>query len=507
MSRLRSWWSALPGAGIVAGIVLSTLLRVRMLFTPITSDEGGYLAIARAWAHGAVLYRDVWVDRPQGLIVVFRIWDGITGGSTAWMRGLAMVFAAGLVLAVAVATTRVAGKLAGGVAAVLVGVVASSPVIEGHLLNGELMSGAFAAGGLAVGFTAIVSGNRPRLWVLSGVLAGCALSIKQSGYDGLLTLLAWLALAVPFGWRSARQVLAAAWRLLAGTAAVLTVLVLHGALTGFGRWWYGVVGYRLEARSALSGGNWERLRATGELAFPLLAPLVAVCLFGAVMAAPRGMRLRRGGSGYGWLLVLWPVMSITAFAVGGQFHRHYWVTLCPALSAVAAAAMCRAVRRPALVWVLAAVALVPGARDAVDVLRVDRDHISRVASGDGRSLIDEGVAQWFDDTRRPGDTMIVLCASAGFYANADLDPPYPYLWWDNVMQARGALPELLTFLSDDSAQPRFVAIYQRPDRCDPSGELGAVVAHHYLPYAVVDGVRVLQRRPEALLNRRVLQLY
>jgi hypothetical protein len=60
--RGRTWW------WITAAVIVSVLLRVRMLFTPINADEGGYLAIARAWAHGRVLYRDVWVDRPQVMV-------------------------------------------------------------------------------------------------------------------------------------------------------------------------------------------------------------------------------------------------------------------------------------------------------------------------------------------------------------------------------------------------------------------------------------------------------
>ena len=46
-------------AWVAVGASLALLIRAPMLGTPITSDEGGYLAIARAWAHGKVLYHDV----------------------------------------------------------------------------------------------------------------------------------------------------------------------------------------------------------------------------------------------------------------------------------------------------------------------------------------------------------------------------------------------------------------------------------------------------------------
>ena len=71
---------------VAASVLLTVLLRLRFFCTPLTSDEGGYLAIGRAWGHGRDLYRQVWIDRPQGLLALFRYWDNIFGGSTASIR-------------------------------------------------------------------------------------------------------------------------------------------------------------------------------------------------------------------------------------------------------------------------------------------------------------------------------------------------------------------------------------------------------------------------------------
>ena len=70
---------------------LVCMLRLRFLFTPISADEGGYLAIARAWGRGAVLYRDVWVDRPQGLLVIYRALTLIGLGNPIGVRVLGVV--------------------------------------------------------------------------------------------------------------------------------------------------------------------------------------------------------------------------------------------------------------------------------------------------------------------------------------------------------------------------------------------------------------------------------
>ena len=52
----------------------------RFLTAPLTVDEGGYLAVARAWGRGSHLYDDVWVDRPQGLLVLYRSLGGVPAG-------------------------------------------------------------------------------------------------------------------------------------------------------------------------------------------------------------------------------------------------------------------------------------------------------------------------------------------------------------------------------------------------------------------------------------------
>src|ERR1700694_1982720 len=132
--RRRTWtWMGV-------GSLISVLMRLRMFWSPVSVDEGGYLAIARAWAHGKVLYRDVWVDRPQGLLALFRLWDWLSGGSTASIRIMAMLFGIVLVVATAVTVRELVNDVAARWAAIICGVISASPVLEGHTANGELLS-------------------------------------------------------------------------------------------------------------------------------------------------------------------------------------------------------------------------------------------------------------------------------------------------------------------------------------------------------------------------------
>jgi len=495
---------SLPVAATVLGIALGVALRIRMFFTPITADEGGFLAIARAWANGKVLYRDVWVDRPQGLLVVFRFWDWISGGSVASVRIMAMIFGALMVVAVASVTATIAGRRTGAIAAVLVGITSASPAIEGHIANGELLSGAVAVAGLAVAVRTLARGGRPAMFYASGVIAGLALSIKQSGYEGLLTVLIWLVPAAIVGWRSWREARRIALLQLGGMLTVVAMLAAHGALTGFHRWWYAFGGYRFSSRSALKGADWARLRETARIALPIVGPLVAAGAIGVFLM----VRARRTSpasapgaaptttatiipAGMQWLMPIWAVVAVIAFATGGQFHRHYWVTVCPALSALAAIGICRVFSGRSANWVTAGL-MVPALISAVSILRLSRDQAPIKASDDKRLTQEERLATWFRQNRVAGDQMYLMCAGASFYANADEDPPLPYLWFDNVQKVPGALAALRA-LFDRPESPRFIALQQPVSACETSTQFAEQIARNYSEVAVVDGVPVLER--------------
>ena len=90
-----------PTRVVVISVLASLALRIRFITTPLSSDEGGYLAVARAWASGRSLYGQAWVDRPQGLLLLFRAWDRLTGGSPAAIRTMAMLFGCLAVVALA----------------------------------------------------------------------------------------------------------------------------------------------------------------------------------------------------------------------------------------------------------------------------------------------------------------------------------------------------------------------------------------------------------------------
>ena len=241
--------------GVAAAALLSVLLRLRFVWTPITSDEGGYLAIARAWRHGAVLYRDVWVDRPQGLIVLNRVWDMLGLGTPAGIRLLAIVAGVVGVVACASIAKTLFGPTAAVLAAVFVAVLSSAPDYEGFIADGELLSGAVGAAGLAVALTAITPMNPRRLYV-AGLIGGIAISLKQSGFDAILTAVVVIAATAVLRHDGLRGLAA----ILGGIATVLGAMAIYGALTSWDRFWYAFVGYRIAERSIATNAELRPVR-------------------------------------------------------------------------------------------------------------------------------------------------------------------------------------------------------------------------------------------------------
>jgi hypothetical protein len=476
------WWAP--------AVVAVVVLRARFVVTPLTSDEGGYLAIGRAWGRGAVLYQDVWIDRPQGLLALFRLLDVVGLGSPEGVRVLAILAA----VVATVACGQIAGSLAGPqarwVTALVVGVLVSVPQIEGYIANGELIAGAFSTSALAVVLRASWDRDVPslRLIALAGAIAGSGVMVKQNAIEGLVTgavILAGLVMTPRWPARYRRWALPA---FVLGAAVPVSVAALHGLVTGWDPWLEAVIGYRLSNRSAVSNADWERLVDTGLVAAPALAPALLLVVVGGAVAVRSG-RLRAPVIG---VLGTWSVLAVFDFVSGGQFFRHYWIMLVFPLATSAGVALSTL---PSVRWrrfALAGVLAIPLVLTAVAVTH-DRTEIGERLHDDWRLAVDEDVASWFDQHARPGDTIYAQCAAAGLYGNLEIDPPLPYLWFDTVRLYPGAREALHSLMASPD-RPRFVVAYQQADSCDPSGRLLELVLDGYQHVHTIGGLRIYERR-------------
>jgi 4-amino-4-deoxy-L-arabinose transferase-like glycosyltransferase len=475
----------LPYAPALALIIA---MRLRFIFAPITSDEGGILAIARAWNRGATLYKDVWADRPQGLFIVYRFFVMIGLGNPAGVRILALVACIAGAIACGSLAAALVGDRARWSAALLVGVFTSVPQFEGFIANGELLSSACGAIALAMTVRAVWNRPAPRYWLLygAGIVGGCALSMKQSGFDALATAyVVVLVMVVLRRWQLSQRLLALPV-LSAGVLTTVALMIVQASLDSFYRWWYAVVLYRMELRSAVSNANWARFQHTFDIAWPLLVPVV----FGVIVIAI--IEVRRIPQRTVLVPVTWLAISVAAFMMGGQFFRHYWVILMFPLGTLAGIALSLASTRLIRFGMLVVLIFSPMVHTAY-ALTIPRWDIGRKLHDDARLRRDERIAKWFKERAAPGDVIYPLCASAGLYGKLDFDPTFPYLWGYEVKLMPGDLAQVWNYLNGPNA-PRFVAEYQKTRVCDPSGATFRALNRNYRLIYTVAGLLVYEHR-------------
>ena len=297
-------------------MALAVLVRAPFFGMPLTADEGGYAEVARLWSRGAGLYQGAWVDRPQGLLLVFRAMLHVDGGSAEALRALAAVAAALVVAVTMVVTARLAGRIPATIAGLAMATVGASPFIESFTLSGELLASVFAVTSM-LAFVTYVQRGSLRWLLVAGLLTGCAVLMKQSAFD------AGAAAAVYLVWTRRRAGIAPAV-LIVGAAFVPVVIAALSA-PNFHDWWYAMVTYRNQADSILTRSILHtRLHEARQSLSAAERGLVVLALV-AVFGRSRWPRL----------VSLWLAFAALGVIGGGNFHNHYYQQLIPPLSVLA----------------------------------------------------------------------------------------------------------------------------------------------------------------------------
>lgn len=470
----RSLRPALLAIGAAA--ILAVLIRLPLFRLPLDPDEGGYAYLASRWAAGARLYSPAaWVDRPQGLMLIFRLVTDLSYSATAIRVG-AMAAAIVLVIGTAGVAWAVTGRRAAVVAGLLVAVVSAGPSVQGYQFNGELIASAVGTAGLAVAFWWRRRALPARWLLLAGALCGCAPLVKQSAVDSLVAL-AVIALSTA-GRR--RWSLAAA---LGGAAVPLAAAAVHGAVTGWSGWSYAVLGFQSSVASG--GGAWARLHQDYHSLLHVAPDLLGLILVAALGCAsvPRAHRLP---------LLSWSSTALLA-VLGGPFaHPHYWVQAIAPLAVLAAVAVARCGSRALIATALVALAVGwPLAVQADLAAKTPQQRTAAVIT-DPRLLANGHVSAWLRANTAPSDTVYAFSASADLYLLADRSTGFPYLW-NAAFQAIPSAKSELTQWLDGTSGPRWVVVYNAPDSFDPSGQVQAVLTHRYSAAAMVDGITILRR--------------
>lgn len=424
-TRLGRWSS--PLAVISAAIAALVVARLLMFRTYVGGDEAGFLMVGNGWHDGTSLYGDYWVDRPPLLLWLTELAGGVT---TLRIIGLlaSVLTLLGIAWAAQIARGADAARWAAGAAALF----GAAQWLGVARVNGEMLAAPFVAWSIALTLHAMLRPSwRVAAAVGAGVLAVCALSIKQSVVEAFVFAIA-LALAMALQRPESRRIglRVVAWGVVGGVVAAAVMLLGANARgTSPADLFDAVITFRAEAG--------EVIRASASDA----TPLRLVVMMGTWTVS---------GLGAATVLTVWqgirrkePLLLATALTLlcslvialfGGSYWAHYLIQMIPAASLATGLLVSRLplrlMRRLAVATV--AVTLV----NLVFALGFEPDDNGQQHT----------VGTWLREARQPADTGVVAFGQPNVLYEAELSSPYKYLWSLPVRTRDSDLRELSAVL-------------------------------------------------------------
>jgi hypothetical protein len=465
---------------IVAGIVLTLLLRAPWHDAALGRDEGGVAMVANAWhGGGPFAYGSLFLDRPPLLVALYRL----VGGGHDGIRVLGAIAAMLLVLTSTLLAVRLAGRKAAPWAAGIAAVLASSFAIRSVFTPAELLAAVPSSASVLLLVVALERESR-RLWLFAGAgaFAATALLVKQSFGDALVAGVIVLAAGKLLGlsWRdTARR----AGAYLGGVAALFVALVVWALAsdTSAHAVWYAMFGFRLDSVNVLVKHGLETRLSTLE------SPLLGSGLALAVVVAIVGLVRVRDRPLVCIAALAWMLAAGAGILLGGSYWPHYLIALVP----VAAAGAATTFRRYPLVGVVATALIV--APTVINAARVARDD-----SADTYQESAATIGHYIRDRALPGQSAYAMYAKVNSVYYTRLPVPYPYNWSLMVRAVPGAEARLRGLLASP-ARPTWIIRAQgaRGFGLDRSGATRRLLREHYRLAAKVCGTQLLLARGAA----------
>lgn len=448
---LTRCWDAMaahPVRALLGLLAIGAALRLPFLLTPLESDEGGFLMVAKQWhGHGQALYTDQWVDRPPFILLVFKF-AGDLGGGRLGVRLLALAFGCVFVVA-AYAAGRVINGSRGAVAAAAVATFVSSCfAFHGFALTGEAIAGAFVMASCALILEARYGGRASPRWavilaVLAGASAALAFLSKQNFFDaGVFAFV--LLLTQPHR----------TWRLIVGYGVGVAIPVLatwawivSDSGPGPYRMWVALFRFRQRSLTVIEDAS---LAAPLERLRWLLVLIVVTGLFFSIwqtLAAARAVPDRRSLRLAVVAMLGYVIFSIAA---GASWWTHYLLQLGAVLALGAALASRRALpawRRYGPTTFLAVAAVIS---TGVGVHEMSQDKLA--------AQHDQHVADFLAAASQPGDSVVLAYGSPNVIEESGLTTPYRYAWSLPVRTRDPDLELLVATLEGPSAPTWLVEI-------------------------------------------------
>lgn len=497
--RSRGWgWLSLA-------ITFSLLVRLPFIRLPMISDEGGYAYVGRRWLNGTgSLYHDIWVSRPQGILVVYGIVDFLFGSTVLSFRLVAWAVSAATLIMVWRYARDWAGRGTAVVAAFMFVLISAAPSLEGFTANAEVFMALPSAAAAWILLVEERLGWRTRGLLIGGGLIGIATLLKPSGLVILPVALAFICL-------EGKSTLRVAFRrssfVVIGFIAAIVPALVHGWIVGWDAFVFATVAYRMASQSSLTVGPlhhathlvslvWHSWWLVLAVLIPLAGRRRAVhgrmwsglpdgfrhAVVDLVHPKTIARRMRCGGADPGGtLLRLWLLGCLAGIAMGGDWWSHYLIQAA-APAAIGLAVLVRdampsftPVRRLALAAASTVLLLVP-----YSVIALSAPEYRSVSIFHNTAYPDEAeVAAFVTAHTAPEDHIYVAFNNAAIYYLADRPGIYPYLFNQELAGIPGASNDLIATVSGPG-RPEIVIDTGMPSPfTDGGGSFWKAVHQHY----------------------------
>ena len=299
-------------------------------------------------AHGAVIYEDVWDNKPPGIYWMNALGFLIGGDSYAGVVCLCVLAVTVSLVSFFVISLSVYFRGAAGIATILAGFYLTHGFFQGGTNRTETFLMAFELTAVALYFRGFAR-DRWWKWLLAGVCCGCAVLFKQVGLAawgtlGLHTII--LVIMRDLAWRDGlRRCLLLLGGLVAVVAIAFLVIVAQGAgehayfaVFGFNRAYFTIGSSSL---TNLELNDYMlRQHMTTALLLPVLMTIAALihAFFWRVRPKDRPAdiedqirALRPVCPRYMLLFFIWYAVAYYAAAVSPHYFRHYLLPTFPPL--------------------------------------------------------------------------------------------------------------------------------------------------------------------------------
>ncbi|KKR50582.1 MAG: hypothetical protein UT84_C0010G0005 [Candidatus Curtissbacteria bacterium GW2011_GWA1_40_16] len=326
---------------LIFSAFLSIVLRWNLLNFLLTTDEGAYAYITYFWQQGNKLYTDVWLDRPQGIFLIYRLVFNTFGDTTEAIRLFAAVYNSLTVIAIGALGKKLFNWQTGAISAFLFTIFSSGIAVEGFTANTELFINlpAIISIYFLLRIDTLSKRNNYINLILGGLFAGLPFLIKGSGISAILfaTLYTvYLVIQKNKGVKATffkKDNLLPFMSLILGFTIAIAPAFMHGFMLGIKNYLWGMIGWRVFEYNILTNVN-QQLNKFLQAAI-LIAPEWTLIIVLFVLWL---FLIKKNTAKQKFVLKLFLSTSFLVAAMGGQWHRHYFVQILPALSLIGGAA-------------------------------------------------------------------------------------------------------------------------------------------------------------------------